>query len=109
MSRVQQAQIRKLQLALNNEGQRITLSSSQFWSKDMNRTITIWSIKQAFWDEDKNKFVYVKLFESSSQIQIVLFLRDLWFKHKNMDLPMDNEYWNKIREKIERENGIVEM
>ena len=37
------------------------------------------------------------MFKSTSQIQIVLFLRDLWYTVNGKELPQDNEAWNKIK------------
>lgn len=86
--------IRKLQTALNNRGMRIMYTTSQFYSLNENRPITTYHIKQAVWDENKEKFVNMELFKSTSQIQIVLFLRDLWYSINGKEVPQNNEVWN---------------
>ena len=72
-------------------------STSQFYSEQQNRPVTIYHIKQAVWDEDKQKYVNMELFKATSQIQIVLFLRDLWYTVNGKEVPQDNEVWNNIK------------
>lgn len=86
--------IKKLQTALNNRGMRIMYTTSQFYSLNENRPITTYHIKQAVWDDNKEKFVNMELFKSTSQIQIVLFLRDLWYSINGKEVPQNNEVWN---------------
>ena len=93
--------IHNLQKALNLKGMRIMYSTSQFYSEQQDRPVTIYHIKQAVYDSDKQKFVNQELFNSTSKIQIVLFLRDLWYTINGKELPTDNEKWNAIREKLQ--------
>lgn len=100
--------IHKLQTAINSKGCKILYQTSQFFSEEQNRPITMYYIKKAVWDETKGKNVNEPLFHSTSQIQIVLFLRDMWYELNGMELPTDNEEWNNIRNRInnkEDENG----
>lgn len=92
--------IKKLRGAINGKGEKLLYSTSEFFSEEQNRPITIYTIKKAIWDEDRGRNKNVELFHSASQIQIVLFLRDYWFKINNWELPVDNPQWNKIREAI---------
>ena len=89
--------IKKLVGALNRKGLRILYTTSQFWSMTQGRPVTVYYIKQAVWDENKQKYVNVDLFKSPAQIQIVLFLRDMWYTVNGKELPQDNELWNEIR------------
>lgn len=89
--------IHKLQTALNTKGLRIMYSTSQFYSETQNRPVTIYHIKQAVYDDSKQKFINIELFKSTSQIQIVLFLRDLWYTVNGKEVPQDNEVWNNIK------------
>lgn len=93
--------IHKLQQALNKKGLRITYSTSQFYSADQDRPVTIYGIKQAVWDEGKEKYMNQELFKATSQIQIVLFLRDLWYTVNGKELPKADEKWQKIRDNID--------
>ena len=99
--------IKKLQKALNNKGYKILYNTSQFYSNKQNRPVTYYHIKKATTDTETGKNKYVELFKSTSLIQVVLFMRDLWYIVNNMELPTDNEDWNKIRQKIEILNTVV--
>ena len=92
--------IHKLQQALNMRGLRLMYSTTQFYSAKQDRPITVYHIKQAVYDENKEKFVNEELFNTTSQIQVVLFLRDLWYSLNGKELPTDNEQWNAIRDRI---------
>lgn len=92
--------IHKLQQALNMNGHRILQTTSQFYSVEQERPITIYHLKEAVYDEDKNKFINLELFSSTSQIQILLFLRDMWYEHNGWEVPKDNEVWNNKKQNI---------
>lgn len=94
--------IHKLQRALNSKGYKILYSTSQFYSDEQDRPVTLYLIKQAVYDEEKGKNVNVELFKSTSQIQVVLFLRDLWYEVNGLEVPYNNQTWNNIKE---AENG----
>ena len=89
--------IHKLQQAINGKGGKILYTTSQFYSVEQNRPVTIYHVKQAVYDEDKDKMVNMELFKSTSQIQIVLFLRDLWYEINGWEVPKDNETWNAMK------------
>lgn len=91
--------IHRLQQAINGKGGKVLYSTSQFYSDKQNRPVTIYQVKQAIYDEKSGKHKAVELYKSTSQIQIVLFLRDLWFEMNGWELPTDNEMWNEIKAK----------
>ena len=94
--------IKKLQKAINiTFDRKILVNKSQFYSDKSNKIIEMIVIKQAVWDEKKQKIVNIKLFESTSDIQIVLYLRDLWYRLNGWEVPTDNDYWNEIKKKKE--------
>jgi hypothetical protein len=93
--------IHKLQQALNQNGLRIMYSTSQFYSEQQDRPITIYHIKQAVWDSKKGKWVNQELFNSPAQLHIVFYLRDMWYSLTGRELPTDNEKWNAIRAKLQ--------
>ena len=92
--------IKKLRSAINLKGERLLYNTSEFFSEEQQRTVTIYTIKKQVWNPKLQKNKNIELFHSTSQIQIVLFLRDYWYQLNGMELPTDNEKWNKIREKI---------
>ena len=91
--------IHKLQQALNHLGHRVLYNTTQFYSEQQDRPVTLYVLKQAVWDSEKQKMRNVELFSSTSQIQIVLFLRDLYLETKGEPIPTDNETWNKAKQK----------
>ena len=93
--------IKKLRAAINSKGCKLLYSTSEFFSEEQQRPITIYYIKEALYNEKTGRNQNVELFHSASQIQIVLFLRDYWYKLNNIPLPTDNEKWNQIRKRIE--------
>jgi len=90
--------VKKLQQAINSRGEKILYTTSQFYSDEQDRPVTIYSIKKAVFDEKKNKNVNIELFNSTSLIQIVLFLRDYWYELNGIEIPKDNEEWNRVKE-----------
>lgn len=97
--------IKKLRTAINRKGERLLYNTSEFFSEEQQRTITIYTIKRQVWNKKLQKNKNIELFHSTSQIQIVLFLRDYWYQMNNIPLPTDNEKWNEIRAKIKEENN----
>lgn len=93
--------IKKLQAAINNKGLPILYNTIQFYSRTEDRPITMYQIKIVKFNEETGKNKHIEIFKSTSQIQIVLLLRDIWFLINNQELPTDNEMWNKQRANIE--------
>lgn len=88
--------IHKLQTAINNNGGIILIDRVQFYSKEQNRPVSSYKICTKVADRKQT------LFKTSSQIQVVLFLRDYWFMMNGWEIPTDNEMWNEIK----KVNGI---
>ena len=99
------AMIKALQKALNNKGDKILYQTSQFYSEQKQEPITFHHIKRSVKDEETGKNKHIELFKSTSMIQIVFFLRDMWYRMNNLDLPQDNEQWNSIRKGVDELNG----
>ena len=98
---------KKLVLALNSRGYKLTFNTKQFMGVE-GEPHNYYSICKAVWDEDKHKYLNQEIYSSSSMIRIVLFLRDMWYKENGWELPTDQEKWNNIRRELnrkERENG----
>ena len=90
--------IKKLVGALNRNNQRVLYTTSQFWSAEANRPVTVYHVKRAVWDEEKDKFYNIDLYRSTSQIQIVLFLRDMWYTINGKEVPQNNDLWTEIKD-----------
>lgn len=91
--------IHNLQRAINSKGYKILYNTTQFYSDKQDRPVTMYLVKQAVYDDQTGKHKNVELFKSTSQIQIVLFLRDFWFEINGWEIPTDNKQWNAIKEK----------
>lgn len=95
---------KKLQAAINSRpGAKISINTSQWYSKDKNRPITVFTIRQSF--EKDNYKKSVELFKTYSQVQMVLFLRDYWYNLNGWEIPHDNEIWEEMKQKYEQ-SGI---
>jgi len=92
-------QIKKLQNAINeNFQEKLLVNKTQFYSIQADKPVELIIIKKAVWKEELNKFRYIELFSSTSDIQIVLWLRDYWYHLNGWEIPTDNEEWNKAKE-----------
>ena len=89
--------IKKLQRALQFEGELILISTSQFYSVDKHKTVTRYHVKKQIQTDDKNRSTQVELFSSCSQIQITLFLRDYYYEITGQAVPHDNPYWEQCK------------
>ena len=63
--------------------------------------------KQVF-DEKTGKNTKVELFSTYSLLQMVFFMRDYWYMLNGIELPTDNEKWNKIRKETVLADGTTE-
>lgn len=91
--------INKLQKAINSKNGRIIINHTQFYSEQSKRAIGMYTIKQAYWNEDKGRTESYELYSSYSQLQTVLFLRDYWYNMNHWKIPDDNEEWVAMRNK----------
>lgn len=96
--------IHKLQHAINDKGGNLLYNTTQFYSETANRPVTIYIIKQAQWSEERQRMINVELFSSTSQIQIVLFLRDFWYKLNNWEVSTDNPVWEQAKEEYRKKH-----
>lgn len=93
---------KKLVQALNSRGYKLTFSVKQFMGRE-GRPMSMYCIAQATFDEDRGRYSHNEIYSSSSMVRIVLFLRDMWYKENNWELPTDQEQWNKIREGLNKD------
>ena len=80
---------RKLQIALNSRGCKVLCNRSQFYSEEQKRPVTMYKVAQSFMTST-GKSSHKTLFESASQIQVVLFMRNLWYAINGKDIPPTN-------------------
>ncbi len=96
--------IRKLINAINTKGYKLLYSKKQYIDR-AGKFKNYYIISTANWNEERKRFDNVDIYGSSSTIRIVLYLRDMWFRINNWELPTDNEIWNKVRKEIEARDG----
>lgn len=89
--------IHRLQNAINGRGARILYEKAQFYSKDQKRPVSVYKLSQSLEDEVSGKAKKERLFESTSMIQLVLYLRDLWYYINGWEIPKDNETWETVK------------
>ena len=90
--------IKKLQLAINmNCPFRILYTTNQFYSVDKQMPVTKYCLRKATLNYDEHRSDSVEIFSTYSQLQVILFLRDLWYVYLGKDLPNDNELWENIK------------
>jgi len=91
-------QIKKLQRAINEKYDiKLLVNKTQFMSNKTHKPIEMLIIKKAIWDEEKQKYRNIEVFSSTSDVQIVLWLRDYWYELNGWEVPTDNEEWNKSK------------
>lgn len=83
--------IYKLQVALNSRGLRVLCNRSQFYSSQQNRPVTIYKVAQSITNPVTMKNNHKELFSSASEIQVVLFMRNLWYAVNGWDIPPTNK------------------
>ena len=69
---------------------KILCNRSQFYSQQQQRPVTIYKICQPTWNTKTERYSNKEIFSSASQIQIVLFLRNLWYLINEKDIPPTN-------------------
>lgn len=95
--------INKLKRAINSKGDRLLYSTNEFFSEEKQDTVTMHTIKRQLEPEAGERYgKKIELFSSVSTIQIVLFLRDMWYEMNGWEVPKDNEQWAEAKEKYEK-------
>ena len=84
--------IRKLMTAIQMKGGKLLLDRVQFYSEQKQHPITLYKVNEV---RDKKR----TLFETASQIQVVMFLRDYWFIVEGKELPTEQKQWTEIRDR----------
>lgn len=79
-------------------GIKILWNYRQFYTSE-NRRITLFTLQQQLKDE-RGKEIKIDLIKTYSHIELVLYLRDLWFELNGWEIPNDNEKWNKKRKEV---------
>lgn len=90
--------IKTLQLAINmNCPFRILYTTNQFYSVTKQMPVTKYCLRKAVLNYETNRSESEEIFSTYSQLQVILFLRDLWYVWQKKELPTDNELWENIK------------
>lgn len=90
--------IKALQIAINNTCPfKVLYTTSQFYSDKQQRPVTKYCLRKAVLNYDTNRSESEEIFSTYSQLQIILYLRDLWYVYQGKELPTDNELWENIK------------
>ena len=90
---------RKLQSACNSQyGAKLLINSHQWFSEDQGRAVTQYTVCQSTKRQDTGKDVNLELFKTYSQVQLVLFFRDYWYKLNGWEVPKDNAKWEEVKD-----------
>lgn len=96
--------IQNLQKAINhtfNVG--LLVDKLQWYSDNQNRAVNAYKVKITLSDNERtSKSKYKELFSTTSELQVVLFLRDYWYQLNGWEIPTDNEMWERAKEEYEK-------
>lgn len=89
---------KKLQNAINSRiNEKLLINTQQWFSHDKQRPITVYVIRKSAVVENKQRPVITDLFKTYSQVQMVLWLRDYWYKLNDWEIPTDNPEWEEVK------------
>lgn len=92
--------IKKLQMAINQIfKEQLLYERRQFYSAQQNRPINMYVIKKTIFNTAKDRLDTIEMFKTSSQIQVILYLRDYWYELNGWEMPTDNPEWNMVKAK----------
>ena len=77
---------------------KLLIDQRQWYHVHRDRPMTVYTLYQVP-NTDKGKSSRVELFKTYSQIQLVLFMRDMWYELNGWEIPHDNEVWEEIKAK----------
>ena len=76
---------------------RILYTTSQFYSVDRQMPVTKYCLRKATIDYETHRSESEEIFSTYSQLQVIMYLRDLWYVWLDKELPTDNEIWENIK------------
>ena len=94
--------INKLQKACNEKfDAKLLYNKTQIYSEKSDKTVTFLSIKKATLDPKTGKIKNVELFNTTSELQVVKFLRDYWYELNGWEIEKDDEEWEEQKRKYQ--------
>lgn len=94
---------KKLQTASKQVfGVKLLIDQRQWYHKDKDMAMTVYTLYEATTGKQGGTSK-IKLFQTYSQIQLVLFMRDLWYQLNGWEVPTDNAIWEGIKQKYAKQ------
>lgn len=94
---------KKLQTACKKVfGVKLLIDQRQWYHKDKDMAVTAYTLYQV--SNNQTTRTKIKLFQTYSQIQLVLFMRDYWFELNGWEVPHDNKMWEDLKKQYEERN-----
>ena len=101
---------RKLQTACNKVyGIKLLIDQRQWYHEAENMTVTAYTLYQMRTDPETGKRAKIKLFQTYSQVQLVLFLRDYWYTLHGWEIPTNNKQWEEIKKDYEEQEKATDI
>lgn len=101
MARSYKKLIYKLQTACNKQfDAHLLYNKTQVYSEKADKPVTFLCIRKATVDE-KGKRKNIELFNTTSELYIVMFLRDYWYSLNGWEIPEGTEGWEKEKQKYQ--------
>lgn len=78
---------KKLQRAILSTGLIIKIGSSQFYSADQNRMITMWTVSTPTLERTRNGWTVrdMEIIRTASQVDVVMTLKEIWEQTKGWE------------------------
>lgn len=76
---------------------KILYTTNQFFSVSQQMPVTKYCLRKATLNYETNRSESEEIFSTYSQLQVIMFLRDLWYVWLGKELPTDNEIWENIK------------
>lgn len=97
---------KKLIKAINTKGYTLTYGSKEFLGND-GKIHNYGTVYIAKYNEARHRYDSVPIYSTPSTVRVVMYLRDFWFILNGMELPTDQELWNKIRKQLIAEGNFI--
>lgn len=91
--------INRLKIAIRQKsGIKLLVTTKEWFSEQKQVLMPYYIVYQHHYDEKTKKSSQEELFRCGNKIQVVLFLRDYWFKLNGWEIPKD-DYWDEKKER----------
>ena len=75
--------IKKLQLAILNNGVKVKVNQNQFFIKEQNRMATCYTVTQRKWSDSKRRMADIVVLKTCSTVEVIKFLAKMLEELKN--------------------------